>query len=305
MLVVAIIVLIAIVITTLVIILCNYFESPFRYPYKFITIDISRKRNVVYEEYIDKYILENGIGPFLLHIKDVKRWEKDCLSLIENSVFKKKRHSQFLDCLDENHVFIFEFRRMQTRYRQRNYVKTPYKVFQLYHRIAMSMNDVKKAHDRLCPKQSNNQIKKGGFIRSNGWFWYYSENMKQLNPQKCGKWMIFFSDQEFAKKICSKAILKNVCYECKCLDLEKTNKRSGVICFYQNGDDIENHKRIITFMLDNNLVKKTKTGWYHNNSFKYDSQTRNGEYGDSFKGKLTLSDFIDLNSGEWIYKNDK
>lgn len=77
---------------------------------------------------------------------------------------------------------------------------------------------------------------------------------------------------------------------------------TGVICFYLNGDDIENHKRVIQFMMDNDLIRKTKTGRYYNNSFKFDDQTRAGEYGADFEGKIKLDEFIDLKTGRWIRK---
>lgn len=137
-------------------------------------------------------------------------------------------------------------------------------------------------------------------IRRGGWYWYFSGEENKLDEHKCGKWMYFFDDQEFAKKTCQKAIDEKVCYECKCSDLELIGEQQGVICFYLNGDDVENHKRVIRFMIDNKLIRKTKSGRYYNNSFKFDNQTRAGEYGTDFEGKIKLDEFIDLNTGEWI-----
>ena len=54
------------------------------------------------------------------------------------------------------------------------------------------------------------------------------------------------------------------------------------------------------FMMDNELILKTKTGRLYNISFKFDDQTRAGEYGADFKGVIKLAQFIDLNTGEWI-----
>ena len=53
-------------------------------------------------------------------------------------------------------------------------------------------------------------------------------------------------------------------------------------------------------MLDNGLISKTKSGRYYNISFKFDDQTRAGEYGANFEGVLKLDQFIDLKSGAWI-----
>ncbi len=139
-------------------------------------------------------------------------------------------------------------------------------------------------------------------IRKYGWFWFLSGKERLLEIKKCGKWMYFFEDQSFAQKICQKAIDEGVCYECKCSDLELTVEPRGVICFYLNGDDIENHKRVIHFMIDNDLIRKTKTGRFYNMSFKYDAQTRAGEYGTDFEGKIKLEQFINLQTGEWIHE---
>lgn len=137
-------------------------------------------------------------------------------------------------------------------------------------------------------------------IRLFGWFWYLSGQENTLEEDKCGKWMYFFEDQEYAKQICQKAIDEKVCYECKCTDMENQMKPTGVACFYLNGDDIENHKKVIQFMINNNLIKKTKTGRFYNNSFKFDNQTIAGEYGEDFEGKIKLDQFIDLQTGEFI-----
>lgn len=139
-------------------------------------------------------------------------------------------------------------------------------------------------------------------MRQFGWFWFLSGKEQLLDCDKCGKWMYFFDDQTFAQEMCQKAIDENVCYECKCSDVEFTGEKTGVICFYLNGDDIENHKRVIQFMIDNNLIRKTKTGKYYNMSFKFDSQTVAGEYGSDFEGKIKLEQFIDLKTGAWIYE---
>lgn len=137
-------------------------------------------------------------------------------------------------------------------------------------------------------------------FKMNGWCWYFSGEEGKLNSEKCGKWMFFFQDQRKAMDICEKAIKEKVCYECKCTDMDVQQVSTGVVCFYLNGDDVENHKRVICFTIDNNLIRKTKTGKYYNISFKFDEQTCAGEYGADFEGKIKLENFIDLKTGEWI-----
>ena len=136
--------------------------------------------------------------------------------------------------------------------------------------------------------------------RFGGWYWYRTDGPNLLDRHRCGKWMYFFDNQKFALDLCEKAIKENVCYECKCTDLEMARTEAGVICFYLNGDDIENHRRVIQFMMDNKLIRKTKTGRLYNISFKFDDQTRAGIYGANFEGVIKLAQFVDLNTGNWI-----
>lgn len=130
--------------------------------------------------------------------------------------------------------------------------------------------------------------------RAMGWYWFFSGKEKELVNEKCGKWMHFFADQEFAKKICQQAIDEDVCAECKCTDMEDIPVESGVICFYLNGDDMERHKKVIQFMIQHDLIRKTKAGKLYNISFKFDEQTHAGEYGADFEGKIKLAQFVNL-----------
>ena len=55
-------------------------------------------------------------------------------------------------------------------------------------------------------------------------------------------------------------------------------------------------------MLDNGLIRKTKSGKLYYISFKYDSQTYAGKYkgGGVFAGEIKLADFVDLESGKFV-----
>lgn len=128
------------------------------------------------------------------------------------------------------------------------------------------------------------------------WVYYVDESeAKKFDNNKVGKWMYFFKDNDFAAKICEKAVADGVVAEAK-----HSNAPDGVCCFYLNGDDIENHKRVIGFMLKYDLIRKTKAGKLYNESFKFDSQTRAHEYGADFEGKIKLASFLNLDTREWI-----
>lgn len=123
--------------------------------------------------------------------------------------------------------------------------------------------------------------------------WIYYQHFECKNIPNCGKWMYFSGDKKFAKKICEKIITDKVVMHAKYND-------EGICIFYLNGKDNEAHKKCIKFMMDNKLIQKTRDGRYYNISFKFDSQTLNGEYGDDFKALIKLEDFIDLYTGEFI-----
>ncbi len=131
-------------------------------------------------------------------------------------------------------------------------------------------------------------------IVQNGWIFYLGDNVHLLENDKCGKWMYFFDNKDFVSKLCRKAIENGVVVESKHSDAE-----TGVSCFYLNGNDIDGHKKVIQFFLDNNLIKRTKGGKLYNISFKFDNQTRAGEYGEDFVAEIKLEQFLDLTTGEW------
>ena len=126
------------------------------------------------------------------------------------------------------------------------------------------------------------------------WVFYLSDRWEDIDPNRCGKWMYFFADKEYASNLCWEAVQNGVVAEAK-----HNNDSQGVCCFYLNSDDIEGHKRTIQFFLDNNLIRRTKTGKLYNISFKLDEQTEAGEYGESFHGQIKLDMFMDLSTGEW------
>ena len=131
-------------------------------------------------------------------------------------------------------------------------------------------------------------------VSQGGWIYYIEKTSIQLEDDRCGKWMYFFSDKEFVSHLCLEAVNNGIVSEAK-----HSDQSNGVACFYLNGDDFEGHKRVIGFFLDHNLIRKTKTGKLYNIAFKYDNQTRDGEYGEGFVSEIKLEQFLDLQTGEW------
>lgn len=131
-------------------------------------------------------------------------------------------------------------------------------------------------------------------IRQSGWVYYVGDD-SIFDPNKCGKWMYFFGDKEFVAKICEEAVEKGIVAESKHSDANE-----GVACFYLNCDDMVAHKKVLSFFIEHNLIRRTKTGCLYNISFKLDNQTLAGEYGDDFHSEIKLAKFINLNTGEWL-----
>lgn len=116
---------IAIIIYLLYRFLCN----PFKYPYFKHSFDVTGKRMPDIEDYIDKFLLDqNNWSELISHETKLQQWKIKCGAYLESCVFKKYRAAQYARILDDNHAYQFILTRKQTRYRQHNYVRTPYKV---------------------------------------------------------------------------------------------------------------------------------------------------------------------------------
>lgn len=145
-----------------------------------------------------------------------------------------------------------------------------------------------------------------GVIRDENPHWVYyidDERVNELDPKRCGKWMYMTSDLERADNLVREAVVTGAVIEAKrstAAHMALSRSDTGVCCFYLNGDDSEAHHRAIEFLLGHDLVRRTKTGRLYNVSFKFDEQTRAGEYGDNFHAKNRLADFVDLDTGEFI-----
>ena len=132
-------------------------------------------------------------------------------------------------------------------------------------------------------------------IKKPAWVYYLADTDPHFDETKVGKWMYFFGDRQFVEKICREAIEQNIVEECK-----HSNADDGVSCFYLNDDDLEGHRRVIEFFIKNDLIRKTKKGKLYNISFKHDTQTLAGEYGDDYHSDIKLEEFVNLETGEWI-----
>lgn len=118
-----------IVIAALVIyaVISRILANPFRYPYFDYTFDVSRKRNVHINDYIDEFLSSDaGTLAIARHEQKVDSWKAECEERIERSLLKGYRRGQYESVLDDSNRYRFHTARQRTKYRQRNYVRTAY-----------------------------------------------------------------------------------------------------------------------------------------------------------------------------------
>lgn len=137
------------VILTVSFILYLIFKSPFKYPYFVFTFDVSGKRNPNIENLIDNFLNDKNFFMIEMHNDKVEQWKIECQEKIEKSKLKKYRIKQYQNALDDNMAYIFYLTRKQTRYVQRNYVRTPYKVLQTVGQFKYDYNFLFNRNEKL------------------------------------------------------------------------------------------------------------------------------------------------------------
>ena len=168
-------------------------KSPFSYPYFIHRFDVSGKRSPHIDDFLDTFLIDGGFTRIQSYQKVIEQWKSDSHQRIEKSILKNFRRKQYEQVLNDRAAFKFYFIRSQTRYRQRNYVKTAYKV---------KVQDGCFVYDFNYIKDRYNQLEDIGFectLRK-----YHSKNQRKLATrelrekimkrdnytcQLCGKYM--------------------------------------------------------------------------------------------------------------------
>lgn len=127
------------------------------------------------------------------------------------------------------------------------------------------------------------------------WVYYTADNYYGFDPKKVGKWMYFYYDVNQADAYCRRAVDNCITNRAK-----HSNATSGICGFYVDIGDNDGHRRVIKFLLDNDLVRRTASGRLFDIAFKYEVSDYFGDFGEATLPKLKLSDFVDLDSGEML-----
>lgn len=124
-------------------------RSPFHYPYFSYAFDVSGKRMPQIEDYIDRFLNEGNFMLIQDHNEKIKAWKDASEKRLSRCWLKGYRRRQYQKRLDDEHAYVFSLTRQQTRYRQRNYVKTPYKVTQVSSQISYNYEYLKNRNEQL------------------------------------------------------------------------------------------------------------------------------------------------------------
>lgn len=131
-------------------------RTPFQYPYFEYSFDVSGKRKPDIENLIDDFLNQRKFLMIKRHNEEIEQWKKKCQRKIEKSILKKYRAKQYQKSLDDNEAYNFYLTREQTRYKQINYIRTPYKVeqtvnsFSCDYKFLFNRNEQLKAINYEC-----------------------------------------------------------------------------------------------------------------------------------------------------------
>ena len=125
------------------------FKSPFQYPYFEYYFDVSGKRKPDIENLIDNFLNKKNFKIIKRHKEKIEEWKMECQRKIEKSIIINYRTKQYQKSLNDNIAYKFYLTREQTRYMQRNYVRTPYKVVQTVDSFSCDYNFLFNRNEQL------------------------------------------------------------------------------------------------------------------------------------------------------------
>ena len=114
----------------------------------------------------------------------------------------------------------------------------------------------------------------------------YNSESDQLDEKRSGRWIYFSKDSELGSSLARSAVRKNIVAEAKYM-----RSGAGPVSFYLNADDRENHRTLISWFLEKDLLPKDREGNLREQRFIPDSGAVIGR-------DIVLSDFVDLATGK-------
>ena len=143
------------VVTVIIAISCIFYaafiSNPFSYPRPIvIQLDISRKRNVDYDNYIYEWSKTAEYEEALQMYKSViQSWDQESRGYVEHAIFGKQRLDDIYQSMKSNiitleyKIFMFEFVRKRTKYKQVSGVKYAYESYDTDNLIEYNLNNMR------------------------------------------------------------------------------------------------------------------------------------------------------------------
>lgn len=121
---------------------------------------------------------------------------------------------------------------------------------------------------------------------------YYIQNDYQSTIKSCGKWVIEFSDYFETQQACEKAVEKELAeMACHTSKLRYLMNGCGTVCFYVKPNNIRAQRKLLKFLIHNNIIPRNDKGMLKNIPFLFEENS-NSDY--HFTKEYHLSDFIKL-----------
>lgn len=130
------------------------------------------------------------------------------------------------------------------------------------------------------------EVERGGFNK------FLASDFDVAIDYQWGRWVFPVQDFDMARDICVCAVGAAVC---PIAEMNKFDSRGVGVSFYVYGCDMQGHRAILDFLLDNELVSRDGFNMYAGVAFHPLSEKYSSERLDVIK----LEDMIDTYSGEW------
>lgn len=167
-------------------------SNPFHYPYLYIDFDVSGKRNPDPYDYLDEFLCQPDAHEMIdEHERRVARWKREEAERAADMPFSEHRKEQFEEAVDDARSYRVRLKRQQTRYRQRNYVKTPYTVETVDKELAVDRDFIVRRHAKLAGIGFETTLRKYGS----------KEQRKLMTPELRHKIML---RDDYTCQICGK-----------------------------------------------------------------------------------------------------
>lgn len=105
-----------------------------------------------------------------------------------------------------------------------------------------------------------------------------------------GYWTLYYKDRyDKLENICQKILTKKIVQKCGYLHKTQQKDTPQILRFYLNGKDVIQQRKLLSYLIQRQLIKKIRDKRYPNMVFKF-KDNENAEF---------LSNWVNLTTGSW------